>query len=280
MQSSVNRKRSFQTISTSQSSCNDRDAQYVNMDYKTLIKSSSAAAMLLENYVLIDNDLETSSYTFEDSKRSKNNQFVHKPSLIRQEELKEDKTYLISLYNHLKQRQDGFKFSVLADKSIDKVDLRSEIFSYSVVNNPLLIVFFGPFNNQHLFEINSNYERFGERYPHLRTIGVTSNISLSEYSCLKFPVLDDTASQFSKFFNILDPLGGGVYPQNRVFLFGKDGLRLADIAVVDASPAIASVNALNTSNITNGSSSQDSGASNIHVGLLGAVAAAGVALLL
>lgn len=87
---------------------------------------------------------------------------------------------------------------------------------------PLVIIFYGIMNG-YLDGINDHYEAIMHAY-NATIIGVSSNVSTNKY---KFPLINST--QVIKKFNVLDPLGGGVYPRDVMIVFDKNGKRKHEI---------------------------------------------------
>ncbi|ODV73397.1 uncharacterized protein CYBJADRAFT_92958 [Cyberlindnera jadinii NRRL Y-1542] len=89
---------------------------------------------------------------------------------------------------------------------------------------PLVLVFFGIMNG-YLDDINENYESLVKHYD-ANIIGISSNVSENSY---RFPLINSTMAMRN--FNVLDPVGGGVYPRDVMFVFDRFGKQKLEIPI-------------------------------------------------
>ncbi|CCH41079.1 hypothetical protein BN7_616 [Wickerhamomyces ciferrii] len=119
---------------------------------------------------------------------------------------------------------DGLEGSMLdfvnKDGSITKKRLNLDY------NHPkhLVVVFFGVIN-EFLDPINKSYEKLTKVF-NSEVIAISSNVSKNNYA---FPLIN--GSKISKKFNVLDPMGGGVYPRDVIMIFDKEGNKRVEIPV-------------------------------------------------
>lgn len=57
-------------------------------------------------------------------------------------------------------------------------------------------------------------------------VGISANITSNTHA---FPLIND--SKISKKFNVLDPVGGGVYPRDVLMIFDKYGKKRVEIPI-------------------------------------------------
>lgn len=113
--------------------------------------------------------------------------------------------------------EDSLLDFISSDGNIVRKKFRSQ-------GKPLVLIFYGVMND-YLDEINDKHDRISTLF-NADIIGVSSNISHNEYS---FPVIDSTYTV--KKFNMLDPVGGGVYPRDVMFVFDRFGKQKHEVPI-------------------------------------------------
>jgi hypothetical protein len=89
---------------------------------------------------------------------------------------------------------------------------------------PLVLIFYGIMND-YLDGINDQLPHISQTFNTI-IIGVSSNITDNEYD---FPLID--SSEVVKKFNVLDPIGGGIYPRDVMFIFDRFGKQKHEIPI-------------------------------------------------
>jgi len=73
--------------------------------------------------------------------------------------------------------------------------------------------------------ISESCEKLGRVF-NAEIIGISTNITSNRY---EFPLVNGT--QISKKLNVLDPVGGGVYPRDVIIIFDKTGKKRIEIPI-------------------------------------------------
>lgn len=120
---------------------------------------------------------------------------------------------------------------------LDYLDLNRTVNPNEVENKKIyLFLFFGPVYEGHIELVNHFHDYLVHRFP-LKILAVTgtrnsynTNRCLNYASKWKFPVIEDEKGLISKTFGILDPLGGAIYPLDRIILIDSEGYTRAVIS--------------------------------------------------
>lgn len=218
--------------------------------------TAAAPLSLYEQYVIVDSPakpepkLKQSSVLFS-MKKKKNNLHASKPELIKNYESQSgssaggsedqnsqhqqhlDKT-LSQLFKFFIDNKHSFNMELFPERSgeqysqlihLDQEFIISENYNkYNCFNGPILLVFYGAMNQSHLKVIDNCHEELYKKYS-LQVIGVSANVNSNHYN---FPILSDDKATFAKFFQVLDPLGGAIYPLDKMFLIDAQGCTRAE----------------------------------------------------
>lgn len=93
-------------------------------------------------------------------------------------------------------------------------------------NKPIIVIFFGIMNS-YLSNINDKYELIKEVFNDITILGVSQNVKTNNY---KFPIIN--SFNIPKKYNVLDPIGGGIYPRDVILIFDSNGVEKYQIPII------------------------------------------------
>ncbi|OWB58274.1 hypothetical protein B5S28_g4284 [[Candida] boidinii] len=98
-------------------------------------------------------------------------------------------------------------------------------------NKPIILIFFGPGDDYFINKINSVQNKLINEMKDVKFIGISASIgnnntTTNNHSNNNYPfkVIHDSGSKIIKSLNLLDPLGGGIYPISSILIFDSNGL--------------------------------------------------------
>lgn len=153
------------------------------------------------------------------SKRHKINYYVTKPELISNHDVSGETQSMAELLEFFQHRDldVGVEYFEGGSHVSYKVDLE---FQFRVAEPaPVLFVFFGIVSENYIESLSRCYCELARKY-HCQVLGISANVKTNPYA---FPVISDDKGWFARYFKVLDPLGGGVYPLDRLFLVDSVG---------------------------------------------------------
>ncbi|ODV96002.1 hypothetical protein PACTADRAFT_2304 [Pachysolen tannophilus NRRL Y-2460] len=152
---------------------------------------------------------------------------MEKPEILRIQESLNNGIMLNSLMGHLLalQEEDSYngkdvKLEIIKPFGDIKENIHLDNFISDVFfrcsNSLTLILFFSIKDNGLLDIINNSIQLNNEN---LNIISISSNLENTTCNNTAIPIINDFKNLITKNFDVLDPLSGGVYPLNCIFLF-------------------------------------------------------------
>lgn len=103
---------------------------------------------------------------------------------------------------------------------------------YYIVNSqklkrgkPFCLIFFGIVSSTFLTRLESIFLHFHHKFTFMAITTASVFTELQHYS---FPLVADINGTIIKHFEVLDPLGGGVFPRNCMVLLDKHGRKVSE----------------------------------------------------
>ncbi|GME68424.1 hypothetical protein B5S31_g4696 [[Candida] boidinii] len=142
-------------------------------------------------------------------------------------------------YYKLNSNKKSVPKLIINQLNYNKININN-IFNNNNLNNtnnnkPIILIFFGPGDDYFINKINSVQNKLINEMKDVKFIGIsasigdnstttTNNNNNNSNNNYPFKVIHDSGSKIIKSLNLLDPLGGGIYPISSILIFDSNGL--------------------------------------------------------
>ncbi|OUM51377.1 hypothetical protein BVG19_g472 [[Candida] boidinii] len=124
-------------------------------------------------------------------------------------------------YYKLNSNEKSLPKLIINQLNYNKININDIFNDLSTDTKPTILIFFGPGDEYFINKINSVQNKLINEMKEVKFIGISAS---SQQQQLPFRVIQDSGSKIIKSLNLLDPLGGGIFPISSILIFDSNGL--------------------------------------------------------
>ncbi|GME70741.1 unnamed protein product [[Candida] boidinii] len=124
-------------------------------------------------------------------------------------------------YYKLNSNEKSLPKLIINQLNYNKININDIFNDSNADTKPTILIFFGPGDEYFINKINSVQNKLINEMKEVKFIGISAS---SQQQQLPFRVIQDSGSKIIKSLNLLDPLGGGIFPISSILIFDSNGL--------------------------------------------------------